>query len=86
VNKDKPQLACNGKCHLADQLKITTPSDNDDSKAVNSLSESFFPVFIEISESLDFSVSAIYVRLNLTNADSFYSYEYSSLQLRPPIV
>lgn len=28
VNKDKPELRCNGKCHLAKQLRKTTDSES----------------------------------------------------------
>ncbi|MCB0402744.1 MAG: hypothetical protein KDD41_11710, partial [Flavobacteriales bacterium] len=29
VNKEKPQLQCNGKCHLAKQLEQVTENDQD---------------------------------------------------------
>ncbi|QCX39488.1 hypothetical protein FF125_13960 [Aureibaculum algae] len=30
INKDEPELKCNGKCHLAKEIKKTLPSDNQD--------------------------------------------------------
>ena len=49
VNKDKPELQCNGKCHLAKQISTDIDSSKD-IKGTNSLSESFFPVFHHINE------------------------------------
>ncbi len=32
VNKEKPELQCNGKCHLAKQLSVTKTTDYSNSK------------------------------------------------------
>jgi len=47
INKSKPKYKCNGKCHLAKRLSLTSPSEIEtDQKIIsNSLSEAFFPVF-----------------------------------------
>ncbi|WMI67715.1 hypothetical protein [Mangrovimonas sp. YM274] len=45
VNKDKPQLQCNGKCHLAKQMQLTSTSSEDNTDATF-LAEAFFPVFL----------------------------------------
>lgn len=50
VNKAKPQIKCNGKCHLAKKLALTKPSSKDNQKVIsNSLSEAFLPVYFEKS-------------------------------------
>ena len=48
VNKEKPQLQCNGKCHLAKQLTLTT-TDTEDSNTTYfaSFFEAFFPVYFQ---------------------------------------
>ncbi len=46
VNKSKPKLACNGKCHLAQQLvKVADKSSQD--THVASLLEMFVPVYFQ---------------------------------------
>ena len=50
VNKDKPVMKCNGKCHLSKQLSLVSISNtnSDTDKAItNTLSEAFFPVYFE---------------------------------------
>lgn len=50
VNKEKPKLQCNGKCHLAKQITINT-SENNKTPSVNTdLYQSFFPVFFKAYE------------------------------------
>jgi hypothetical protein len=84
VNKDKPEMACNGQCHLSKQLQTTTTEDGS-TKAVNSLSESFFPVFIQANEALSFVVTTHYMSLNNSLKNNFYKYQFSTFHLRPPI-
>ena len=48
VNKEKPVLECNGKCHLATQLAITTKDSTEKSTySLNLLSETFTPVYFQ---------------------------------------
>jgi hypothetical protein len=47
VNKEKPELKCNGKCHLAKKINLDIPSSKDDTKELGTVSEAFFPVFKE---------------------------------------
>ena len=47
VNKEKPQLQCNGKCHLAKQIAPQVNLSDNDVKGFNRISEAFFPVFKE---------------------------------------
>lgn len=47
VNKEKPQLQCNGKCHLAKQLAVTTNDTEDNTSYLTSFFEAFFPVYFQ---------------------------------------
>lgn len=47
INKEKPELKCNGKCHLATQLNTSTPENNDDTSYLVSFFEAFFPVYFQ---------------------------------------
>lgn len=53
VNKEKPQLQCNGKCHLAKQLSMSTAADfsTAEKSAQQMLVEVFLPVFIAYQNS-----------------------------------
>jgi hypothetical protein len=53
VNKEKPELQCNGKCHLATQLGVKSNSSNKAS-ILGSLFEAFVPVFFETYKSISF--------------------------------
>ncbi|MCB0445829.1 MAG: hypothetical protein KDC68_09310 [Gelidibacter sp.] len=57
VNKDKPELKCNGKCHLAKQLQMTQQNDKtNEGKATTFLLEAFFPLYFQaIAYSLNFN-------------------------------
>ncbi|GAA3783711.1 hypothetical protein GCM10022271_15030 [Corallibacter vietnamensis] len=49
INTDKPELKCNGKCHLAKQLNLETQNSEDENE-LNSIAvfEGFLPVFNQI--------------------------------------
>ena len=47
INKDEPELQCNGKCHLAKQLQLTEDTTSDDSVNYSLLYEAFYPVFFQ---------------------------------------
>ena len=85
VNKDVPQLSCNGKCHLAKQLQ-TTRTNDDGSPAITTLADSFFPVFFESSEIIDFSSTCIIQKRVTSSWHNDYHFDFTSQHLRPPIV
>lgn len=44
INKEKPELKCNGQCHLADQLNF---SDDTNEGNYALIVEAFFPVYFQ---------------------------------------
>lgn len=87
VNKEKPELQCNGKCHLAKQLAVVnTSTDDDSSKAIINLFESFFPVFSQQSFYKEVNVVQF---LTYREIDTFYTqnykYKFESYLFKPPI-
>ncbi|WP_347373951.1 hypothetical protein [Aequorivita sp. Q41] len=88
INKDKPELQCNGKCHLSEKLQIVSSEKNDtQSKGVtNAISESFFPVYFQ-SESTYAIDTTLFNTTGLQNFNYSKNYNYSiALQLlKPPI-
>ncbi len=89
VNKEKPELQCNGKCHLAKQLQVTSnnASDDDQTGIINVLVESFFPVFIQTSF-LKQVEEGVFEMIRLENYDyvNFYAFHLNSKLYKPPIV
>lgn len=90
-NKDKPQLQCNGKCHLAKELSIVTSDVASDSgnkvKLINSY-KSFTPLFFQKSKRVFLEDNTL---LHLKKKSLYYysnAYSFSSeiSLLRPPIV
>lgn len=45
INKEKPTLQCNGKCHLMKQLNIDTSTEEDETAF--RIAEAFFPLFYQ---------------------------------------
>lgn len=82
VNRDKPMMHCNGKCHLAKQLQ-KTENDNNKNKTAQRLGFDFYVTAIPIQ----YKPQPIYVGL-ADKAFTGYSTEYSFDPLdhifRPP--
>ena len=54
INKDKPQMQCNGQCHLSAQLEKATDSEESDAQntpSTRSIAE-LFPVTLDSSTAL----------------------------------
>jgi len=89
VNKDKPELQCNGKCHLSEQLQLVSPEQKDGQGNIiyNVLSESFFPVYFQFEDMISFETSLLKT-LRFTNFHYSNNYAYNpySQLLKPPIL
>ncbi|MDO6802866.1 hypothetical protein Q4595_10440 [Wenyingzhuangia sp. 1_MG-2023] len=87
VNKDKPQLQCNGQCHLAKQLNTTTNSQNTNKDAVTlEASCAFYPVYFQ--EILQTTITFV----STETITSYFNYEFAYRYLmsknihKPPMV
>jgi hypothetical protein len=83
VNKDKPELKCDGKCFLSELLeKNSTENESQEKMMLISSSELVFyfnPVFNEISDlSLTVRSKSVHVIPYL------YTFDFSKKQLKPP--
>jgi hypothetical protein len=86
INTDKPELQCNGKCHLAKQL---TAIDNkgDTGKTITSYYESFFPVFTEKLPIIEVETLFYYLKKHKINSNNqSYTYNFNYFHFKPPIV
>ena len=48
VNKEKPNLQCNGKCHLVKQLNISNDS-SDEQSTYSVVYEAFYPLYFHVN-------------------------------------
>lgn len=86
-NKSKPQLKCNGKCHLMKQMAKASDQEKplqNDKKAAH---HEFETLFLEQLPSFDILVSNDIVlnKINSNYAD-LYCYENTSSVFHPPTV
>lgn len=85
VNKDKPELQCNGKCHLMEELSKVNeePSQTDKKMSVVAFSMVFFQDFSEV-------VISQVLKLASKKVLDFYENAYHKLLsfqfFRPPLV
>ena len=84
VNKERPQLKCDGKCFLAKKLIAAYDSETDDSKSVEA--HAFFPVFLETPQTLQIDGDVIYKDHSINfSYQLLYSYNWYEAPLKPPI-
>ena len=83
VNKEKPELQCNGKCHLKNQLAVT--DTKGEQSFVNSLFKTFVPVYFQEYKSISFIKNDIIVLNNWAYSNAFNSI-YSDQLDHPPQV
>lgn len=88
VNKDKPKLQCNGKCHLAKQLQLTTAENSNlQDQAIVSAFEGFLPVFQASQTQLEFN-SPFYSDSHKVVIDynNNYRFLFSGSSFKPPSI
>ncbi|ANW95929.1 hypothetical protein AXE80_06385 [Wenyingzhuangia fucanilytica] len=84
VNKDKPELQCNGQCHLAKE--ITAIDASNDSKATLEVSAAFFPVYFQSIEQTSLAFFSTKEITSYFDYDFKYSYLLSHKINKPPMV
>lgn len=85
VNTDKPELKCNGKCHLAKQLTALDNTD-DSGKAITTYFDSFFPVFTEKLPVINFqNLSQCIEKQKINSNNQNYSYHFNYYHFKPPM-
>lgn len=79
-NKDKPELQCNGKCHLKKLVENNTNNDKEPIKAVNLKDITLFVVeFMKY----DFN-RASFTNIQLGNYNNLYTFSLVDSLDRPP--
>ncbi len=86
VNKDKPEMHCNGKCYLMKSLAEAAKEESDQKKD-NFLKKVDIPLlFIQESEALSVTTIAVQEHRAIRATPSFYSFQETSTFFHPPIV
>ncbi len=86
INKEKPEMLCNGKCHLANQLNTTPIDDTEPSSYVNSLFEAFVPVYFQEHPVLDYFKQYMLPIENNWNYNTCFSSLFRDIVSPPPQV
>lgn len=82
INKEKPQLQCNGKCHLMSQLSANTSTDS----YLTTLFEAFFPVYFQEYKPIIFNKNNFVSTLNNWNYYNTFNSIHSEVLNPPPKV
>lgn len=87
INKAKPEIKCNGKCHLAKEMAKASDTENNGQDKKHLSTETNIVFFQEIPENHFGGTFFYYYKSKIT---SFYNRSYSYLEsdsvFRPPIV
>jgi len=82
INKDKPELACNGKCYLAKQLKKASEEKRNNLPAIEMKD---YP--IGIVELLSFQPkTTTFSAIQYDNYNNMYSFSYLNTVFHPPAI
>lgn len=81
INKDEPQLQCNGKCHLAKQIEKQQEQEPLSALSVNM--ENYPIGFVEITQ-LKPTHFFNYINSPLDSYQSQYNFQFSYESFQPP--
>ncbi|EHQ44533.1 hypothetical protein [Myroides odoratus] len=84
VNKDKPELECNGKCHLKKEMAHASDTKTEKNK-VNFASAELQIMYYQALEMISAVVFNPYRIKNDRAVTSLYSFSFSNLLFRPPV-
>jgi len=85
VNKYKPELQCNGQCHLAKEISSIDEYSNRKDVVINA-SLVFFPVFYQEIKKIKTPLISKDEKTSYYTYNSIYSFLKSSEVNKPPIV
>ncbi|MBU2929489.1 hypothetical protein [Winogradskyella psychrotolerans] len=86
VNKDKPQLACNGKCHLKKELAKASDSEKSNDKNHSSSSEHQVVFFQHIFENNVIFISNTQGSEITPTYNKIYKFDFMNFIFHPPLV
>lgn len=85
VNKDKPKMHCNGKCHLMKELAKASENEKPISSDKKITSQEFEVLFLEEIKSFEIAPIYFYNKQKITsNYSNLYFYLNSTSVFHPP--
>lgn len=84
-NKEKPQMHCNGKCHLMKELAKASETEKPQSEKKNIHQETEVLFFQETDNVTFFTAIAVIVSKPVPGYTNLYSHTDSASIFRPPI-
>ncbi|MCK0131165.1 hypothetical protein MWU59_06565 [Flavobacteriaceae bacterium F08102] len=87
VNKDNPELNCNGKCHLMQQLNLSSPKEDSPAAPLSNINylDAFFPLFSH-DFPIEYTANIQFINKNkaLFTYANMYAFLFTSDRFRPP--
>ncbi|WP_262732699.1 hypothetical protein [Gaetbulibacter sp. NE] len=83
INKDKPELQCNGKCHLATQIQKAS-NDSGKGKSHQMVFEAFYPLFFEAFNEIEFTNKFETTVKNNWSLKNLIDYNFINNLFHPP--
>lgn len=83
INKERPELDCNGKCYLMEQLAAADDQKRQDN-ATLTLLEAFVPLFVQQTTDFSFQSHLEHTQQQLFSLDASWNYVRVNRMLRPP--
>ena len=81
-NKDKPMMHCDGKCHLAKEIKKTAKEESKN-QTNRTLQEDFVVICPDVSKNINENLHANVSGINSLYNDNYY-FQNISLPYHPP--
>ncbi|MEK6494861.1 hypothetical protein [Myroides profundi] len=85
VNRDKPELECNGMCHLSKEMANASDTGKDKSKSNFASAEIQLVYFQDIVNNTSIHLFKNYTFKAFFSLDSVYTYTFNNFLFRPPV-
>ncbi len=86
INKDKPELQCNGKCHLKKEMANASDSGKYKSKNHFASAEIQLVFFQDLLPETALMNFINYTSKSFLNFESRYSFTFTNFLFRPPVL
>ena len=84
VNKDKPEMGCNGKCHLTKELAKASDTDTEKGRT-HFASAEIQLIYYQAIETFHCVIQILPSIKTTVNVEDHYSFSFSNLLFRPPV-
>jgi hypothetical protein len=84
-NKDKPMMHCNGKCHMAKEIKKAASEDSKKPSSLRTFAEGFVSVRPETAKYISDNIPTVISKINSPYLEN-YSFIRINTIFHPPLV